>query len=98
MTVSDDLADLEEALEEWEARMNVVPYDPSLVPGALGLCDEGCGLLVWLVVTGPERGRMWRDPRCDSEDLYPLSSTDGHPLTFAAWYLGWLASAEAALA
>lgn len=73
--------------------MNETQYDPRLVPGPLCLCDEGCGLLVWLIVTGSERGHMWRDPRCDYEDLHPMRAA-GVPLDFAAWYLGWLAAME----
>ncbi len=91
----DDLADLDAALEAWEERLGEVQYDPRRTAGALCLCDEGCGLMVWLVVTGSERGRMWRDPRCNGEDLHPMRDTDGFPLDFAGWYLGWLAAAEA---
>ncbi|MFB6578402.1 MULTISPECIES: SMI1/KNR4 family protein [unclassified Streptomyces] len=91
----DDLADLDAALEAWEERLGEVQYDPRRTAGALGLCDEGCGLMVWLVVTGSERGRMWRDPRCNGEDLHPVRDTGGFPVDFAGWYLGWLAAAEA---
>lgn len=91
----DDLADLDAAFEEWEERLADVQYDPRSTAGALCLSDEGCGLTVWLVVTGPERGRMWRDPRCDGTDLYPLRDADGSPMHFAAWYLAWLEAAEA---
>ncbi|WP_037679869.1 SMI1/KNR4 family protein [Streptomyces griseus] len=91
----DDLADLDAAFDVWEERPAEVQYDPRSTAGALCLCDEGCGLMVWLVVTGSERGRMWRDPRCDGTDLHPMRDADGSPLDFAAWYLGWLTAAEA---
>ncbi|MFJ9060447.1 SMI1/KNR4 family protein [Streptomyces sp. NPDC102409] len=91
----DDLADLDVALELWEERMAETQYDPRFTAGALCLCDEGCGLKTWLVVTGPERGRIWRDPRCDGTDLHPMRDDDGSPLDFAGWYLGWLTAAEA---
>ncbi|MFJ4848630.1 MULTISPECIES: SMI1/KNR4 family protein [unclassified Streptomyces] len=91
----DDLADLDAALEVWEERLAEVQYDPRFTAGALCLCDEGCGLTVWLVVTGPERGRMWRDPRSDGMDLHPLRDAEGSPVDFASWYLGWLTAAEA---
>jgi len=91
-----DLADLDAAFEAWEERLGEVQYDPRRTAGALCLCDEGCGLMVWLVVTGSERGRMWRDPRCNGTDLHPMRDTDGFPLDFASWYLGWLADAEVA--
>ncbi|MFJ8364037.1 SMI1/KNR4 family protein [Streptomyces sp. NPDC093984] len=92
----DDLADLAAAVEEWEERLGEVQYDPRRTAGALCLCDEGCGMVVWLVVTGPERGRMWRDDRINGTDLQPMRDADGSPLDFASWYLGWLADAEAA--
>lgn len=91
----EDPADFDVELDEWQQRLNVTQYDPRFVPGALCLSDEGCGLLVWLAVTGSERGRMWRDPRCDYEDFHPVLATDGSPLNFAAWYLGWLTATEA---
>ena len=92
----DDLADLDAVLESWEQGLADQQYDPCFTPGALCLCPEGCGLAVWLVVTGPERGRLWHDRRCDDLHLYPLRDGDGAPLTFARWYLGWLAAAESA--
>jgi hypothetical protein len=92
----DDHADLDAALEVLEERLAEMQYDPRFKPGALCLCTEGCGLMVWLVVTGSERGRMWRDPRCDDFDLYPMRDADCSPLDFAGWYLGWLAAVEAA--
>ncbi|MCX4538578.1 SMI1/KNR4 family protein [Streptomyces sp. NBC_01669] len=91
----DDLADLDVALEMWEERLAKIQYDPRSTAGALCLCDEGCGLTVWLVVTGSERGRIWRDPRCDGTDLHPMRNADGSPSDFAGWYLGRLAAAEA---
>ena len=42
--------------------------------GALPLCDEGCGLADWLVVTGPEAGNVWHDARCDAEGCRPWGS------------------------
>lgn len=89
----DDLADHDAALEAWEEDLAATQYDPRFTPGAVRLCDEGCGIRVWLVVTGSERGRMWR---CDEADLHPLRGDDGSPLDFADWYLSWLAAAQAA--
>lgn len=31
------------------------------VNGAIPICHEGCAIRLWLVVTGPERGHIWRD-------------------------------------
>lgn len=90
-----DLADLDAALEEWEELLAETQYDRRFTPGALCLCAEGCGLMVWLVVTGSQRGHMWRDQRCDEIDLRPMRDADASSLGFASWYLGWLAAAEA---
>ncbi|WP_194894914.1 SMI1/KNR4 family protein [Catenulispora pinisilvae] len=87
-------ADFDPAYEAWDARLTALLYDPHHTAGAICLCHEGCALRVWLVVTGPERGHMWFDPRCDLEDLRPLRDARGEPVSFADWYLGWLAEAE----
>jgi hypothetical protein len=52
--------------------------------GALELCDEGCGYLHFLVVTGPARGTMWIDHRSSSAGFEPLR------VTFLEWYERWL--------
>jgi hypothetical protein len=36
---------------------------------------------------------MWRDRSCDEVDLEPMQE-NGESVSFAAWYLQWLASAE----
>jgi hypothetical protein len=54
--------------------------------GTLVLCHEGCGILHLLVVTGPTRGKMWVDDRCDDMGLYPLE------VGFFDWYERWLDS------
>ncbi|NEB28491.1 hypothetical protein G3I62_05140 [Streptomyces sp. SID14446] len=92
----DDVADLEAALEVWEERLTDVRYGPRFTSGALCLSDEGCGLTAWLVVTGSQRGHMWRDPRSDGEDLHPIRAADSSQLDLAVWYFEWLAAAEAA--
>lgn len=52
--------------------------------GALELCDEGCGYLHFLVVTGPARGTMWNDGRGSGFGFAPLG------VTFLEWYERWL--------
>ncbi|WP_190064503.1 hypothetical protein [Streptomyces griseocarneus] len=58
----------------------------------------GCALREWLVVSGPERGRVWSDGRADGVDLAPLLDDKlgdkGEPVTFTRWYLAWLEQAE----
>ncbi|MER6095008.1 SMI1/KNR4 family protein [Streptomyces sp. NPDC001728] len=54
-----------------------------LVPGTLMLAEEGCGLYIRLVLTGPRAGEIWRlDP--DWGGFVPA-----HP-DFRAWYTTWL--------
>lgn len=52
--------------------------------GTLVLCDEGCGYLHLLVVTGADRGRMWMDARCSDGGFVPLGAG------FLDWYERWL--------
>jgi hypothetical protein len=54
--------------------------------GTLVLCHEGCGILHLLVVTGPCRGQMWVDDRCNDQGLFPLG------VRFLDWYERWLDS------
>ena len=54
--------------------------------GTLVLCHEGCGILHLLVVTGPTRGQMWVDDRCNDQGLFPLG------VEFFDWYERWLDS------
>jgi hypothetical protein len=60
------------------------------LPGALYLCHYGCGLRVFLVVTGSCRGEVWHDFRDDSRGVYPVASQDGRRLTFLECYEQWL--------
>ena len=55
--------------------------------GTIPICHHGCGMLTYLVVTGPERGNLWGFP---SEELYPMVGKDGKRLKFAEWYMDWL--------
>ncbi|WDZ88777.1 SMI1/KNR4 family protein [Nocardiopsis sp. HUAS JQ3] len=99
--VEEDFGDGEEfdrVYEAWDARMADLLWAEERTVGALCLCHLGCALRQWLVVTGPEAGRMWSDGRVDDEDLAPLTGGDGAPLTFTDWYLGWLEEAYRAVA
>lgn len=79
--------------EAWERRMGDVMWSPERTAGAICVCDHGCALRSWLIVSGPERGRIWYDGRADEEDMTPLL-IDGQPATFERWYLSWLNEAE----
>ena len=78
-------------------RLEALLEDPSMTVGAICLADEGCGYRDWLVVSGPARGTMWEDPRCVDEDLKPMLTEEGSPVSFGEWYLTWLAATEAAI-
>ncbi|WP_325049235.1 SMI1/KNR4 family protein [Micromonospora deserti] len=82
--------DYEVAHRRWEETV----WHPGRTAGAICLCDEGCLRRYWLVVTGDERGTVWRDYRVDAIDLAPLIDAHGRRLTFARWYLGWLNELE----
>lgn len=61
------------------------------LPGAVPLCDFGCGVVGVLVTAGPEQGRIWIDERRGSADG-GLRPEDG--LGFDEWIEAWLAEAE----
>jgi hypothetical protein len=52
--------------------------------GTLPLCDEGCGYLHLLVVSGPTRGAIWIDNRGADAGFSPLN------VTFLDWYERWI--------
>lgn len=68
------------------------------VDGAIPLCHEGCALRDWLVVTGPEAGRMWHDATAEYGGWRPILDPSGARSTFEAWYLRWLDAALAGAA
>lgn len=65
-------------------------FDPHLLDGAFPICHMGCALRVWLIVTGEQAGRLWRDGRTDDSGLSPVLRKDGQAATFSTWYLDWL--------
>lgn len=67
------------------------------VDGAIPVCHEGCALRDWLVVSGPEAGRIWHDATADYQGWKPVTDASGAHLTFEAWYLRWLDEALGAL-
>lgn len=62
--------------------------------GAVNLSHEGCGYCSWLVVFGPERGRMWLDERAGDGTFHPLGAPHAQ-VEFADWYLDWVEKSEA---
>jgi hypothetical protein len=87
----DELLDSDEAeydrrVEEFEKRY----WNASITNGAMPICHEGCAIRIWLVVTGSQAGRLWRDGRTEHTGIKPLRLADGNIATFAAWYNEWL--------
>ncbi|MGW5716269.1 SMI1/KNR4 family protein [Amycolatopsis sp. NPDC003865] len=60
--------------------------DQRWITGSLKLCHFGCGAYFRLVVTGPERGRLWFDDRGSDGGVSPVGTG------FREWYLEWLDS------
>ncbi|MCP9958270.1 SMI1/KNR4 family protein [Streptomyces sudanensis] len=85
----EDVEAYDAACDAWEERLLATLWSDEYTVGAICLCHLGCAQRQWLVVSGPERGRMWDDTRCDHDDLEPLG------VTFARWYLDWLDEAYA---
>ncbi|WP_432586997.1 SMI1/KNR4 family protein [Streptomyces sp. HD1123-B1] len=65
-----------------------------LTEGALYISSQGCAYYTLLAVTGPERGTVWDDVQAVGEGVQPIRRPGSERLTFAEWYLGWLAAAE----
>jgi hypothetical protein len=88
---STDLAEQNEA--EYDAQMAEFEksyWNPDLLDGSIPICHEGCALRIWLVVTGPDVGKLWEDRRSEYEGIRPLLLKNGLQATFADWYNEWL--------
>jgi hypothetical protein len=86
----EDIEEFDDAFEAWQERWEPLLWGDDRTVGAVCLCHLGCAQRQWLVVSGPAAGQIWEDERADDLDLRPATGPDGTPLTFAAWYLGWL--------
>jgi hypothetical protein len=80
------LASFWRGVEEGDIEIEEDPRYLYQTAGTLVLCHEGCGILHLLVVTGPSRGQMWVDDRCNDQGLFPLK------VGFFDWYERWLDS------
>jgi hypothetical protein len=67
------------------------------LPGALYLCNYGCALRFFLIVTGPCKGEVWHDWQADNTGVYPAVDGQGRRLGFLEWYEGWLDRSLSAL-
>lgn len=79
----------DEEEERWNADLDARYW--FALQGAFPICHHGCALRTWLVVTGPERGRVWYDARAEGGGLRPHEDAQGRRLGFLDWYRGWLA-------
>jgi hypothetical protein len=77
-----ELAKLDHPNADWSSYI-------AATDGAIPVCDAGCGSHWWLVVSGPQAGRVWHDRRADR-----LGWTSAN-VTFSEWYLEWLDAAIA---
>jgi len=56
---NDELVEANEP--EYERQLDLFEkkyFDPSLMDGAIPICHQGCALRNWLVITGPQAGRI----------------------------------------
>lgn len=86
--------------KKWSGRRfgplrSAFPYDSAVdvhkgkLPGALPLCDLGCGVVTVLVTAGPQRGRVWVDDRNSRAGLHSEGDLD-----FEGWIEAWLSESE----
>lgn len=87
-TVADDHPDYEAQLEQYDR----IYWDPANVNGAIPICNLGCCIRHWLVVSGQEAGYIWVDQRTDDAGLFPYSKLFQRRYTFAQWYEQWLSA------
>jgi hypothetical protein len=60
------------------------PGQDAFRDGVFVLAEYGCGIFHLLVVTGPARGSVWSDDRCNCDAILRIADS------FAAWYEAWL--------
>ncbi len=75
---------------EWDDATDAY-CDPRPLRGCLPVLDGGCDLTYLLVVTGPDRGRVWSFTASGSPQLRPTGAE------FLDWYVNELARAMASL-
>lgn len=81
-----------EELEEelYEERLEIIGGEEHDY-GRLNLCDYGCGITLFLVITGEQKGIMWTDDRVNDGGLYPSIELENEAsLSFLDWYELWL--------
>lgn len=89
---SDDLVGRSKSYEAQLDTFEKSYWRSSLMDGAIPICHEGCALRIWLVVSGPEAGKLWEDRRSEYAGIKRVKLADGSPATFVTWYNEWLNS------
>lgn len=79
----------EQLAETDDDRLGEEYLSPELAAGAMPIASLGRDTRVLLVITGPERGKIWVDDRAHENGLFPESGLD-----FEGWYKAWLDGAE----
>lgn len=67
------------------------------VPGALYVCDCGCGIRCFMPVQGKRIGEVWCDSQADGGGINPECGASGEHLGFLDWYEKWLDEGIAAI-
>jgi len=80
------------AQEAWNKKLIAEYWPGRFMDGAIPICEVGCALQQYLVVTGPGAGGIWADYRADNRGIRRVLDQNGRPLFFAEWYLQWLES------
>jgi hypothetical protein len=80
--------------EDGDDEHDWITEDPSL-DGVLPLAYGGCAMWAWIVVTGPERGRVWETDSCGWS---PAATPLCRPVTFLEWYAVWLLTSQPSIA
>ena len=93
-----DPAEYERQIKAFEQQF----FDSSRVNGAFPICHCGCGMYVYLVVSGAEAGHLWIDDRSNDRGylwnapgatdrgIFPETLKNGERATFSSWYCEWL--------
>lgn len=82
--------DSDEAEFAWHEKVDRVLYAPRLMNGAFPICEHGDAYRTVLVVSGPERGRVWFDGRAGGLGIKPHEDASGAHLSFGAWFVSTL--------
>jgi hypothetical protein len=80
----------DELWEAWHKELEAKYWAPHIMNGAIPICHQGCAIRTWLVVTGPMKGTVWDDYRCDNDGIMPVKNKDGKYASFSDWYIDWL--------